>query len=50
MRITLVLLHYRNRHYGNEHYDKTCRYETVEKYLLLCPFIFIADWLGDLTL
>ena len=22
MRITLVLLHYRNRHYGNEHYDK----------------------------
>ena len=22
-----VFLHYRNRRYGNDHYDKTCKYE-----------------------
>ena len=27
MIILLVLLHYRNHRYGNEYYDKTCRYE-----------------------
>ena len=37
MIILFVLLHYRNRRYGNERYDKTYRYETVEKYLLLLP-------------
>ena len=27
MIILFVLLHYRNRRYGNMYYDKTCRYE-----------------------
>ena len=41
---------HRNRRYGNERYDKTYRYEKVEKYLLLLPVYLLADWLGDLTL
>jgi hypothetical protein len=50
MKTLSVPLPHRNRHYGNEHYDKTCRYEKAEKYLLLCPFVFIVDWLGNLSL
>lgn len=50
MIILFVPLPHRNRCYGNGRYDKTCRYATVERYLLLCPFIFIVDWLGGVTL
>lgn len=43
MKTLFVLLRHRNRRYGNERYDKTCRYEFFDRKQEFEKLILVSD-------